>query len=424
MGPAAERLESLYAEIENNPDDPAAYLVLGDALLESGDARGELIGVQHALLTSEGNEATKLRKRERELLGTQREALLGKELAAAKGVALDWRLGFVTHATVPVGLPLGGLQRVIKTLLSSPASRLLRGLTLTFPARDRIDHPVRDLLGQLARSNLRPPPGLRTLTLGTAEADRPGYWVYSDYEACALLDDLSGLFGRFDRLEQLRVDAGVASLRWGAIESQTLRDFEWVTPHLSSADLQALVQGRWPRLRRIVVWTGGQTTVNTEDELHVRGDDGFEDDFDENAEEGAVQGGGDDDWLEWESLEGDALAPLFDSLDKLDELEVFGVANYVGSWGELAQSLRGHSLWSRIHTLDMSRARILAGDTDPLLAALREAPALRTVVIDQARIDPGALDALRRLQLTLEGASRGLAGDLPAEDFRYVVTME
>lgn len=94
-------MEALALEqtLREHPDDPAAWLVYGDLLLERGDPRGALIQLEHRL--------ARARPADRAALRREIEALVRKQqprwnAALPPGVhAKAWRYGFVTKLAVP-----------------------------------------------------------------------------------------------------------------------------------------------------------------------------------------------------------------------------------------------------------------------------------------------------------------------------------
>ncbi len=417
-------LDVLYTELEKNPEDVASYLVLADALLERGDPRGELIQLQHRLAQGEDSA---LRERERALLAEHAGALFGDELAkliALKTVGFRLHLGFFEEVELLPRQSQGDLCRAASLALRSPAARLLRSLKLAYSTSDHSDHPTRAVLRQLRLDKVRPPATLGRLQLGAASERNASYWIYRDYESRTLDDDLSGLLELFPRVEALRLDLGVAFPELGELASDALRDFEWVAPFLAPDALPAIAEARWPALERLVLWTGAQLLVNTEDELYVppAWDEAEEEDGDDVEELEAAAENYDPDGAVDNALQsGEQLEPLLASLDRRERLRCFGLANFAGSWAELLPRLAAHAFWPRLETLDLSRGTLDGGAVEALARLRREAPGkLRTLRVDGAVIDAAAREALAELGLSLEGepvSSR-------AERFRYVVTME
>jgi uncharacterized protein (TIGR02996 family) len=406
-------IEALYTQILTDPHatDTSAYLVLADALLEQNDPLGELIQVQHALLSKPDDAA--LRERERSLLA----GALGEELAAVEDLKLDWRLGFIEAATLPRDLDYDIRCEAVAALFAAPAARLLRSLTIGYPTGGELDNPTRRVLDRIRQAGLRPPATLRRLQIGNAFETADRYWFYRDYGVVAVTDVLSDLWQLLPGLSELRIDLGVASVVLGKIASESLRSFEWVSPFLDPMDLYDQVcEARWPNLERLVLWTGGLAVVSEEDQIYIPNYGGAEDDDDD--PEGFYPDA--DGYLEGSITSPVRLQRLFDHLDGLEKLTTFGLCNYAGALGEVAGQLPARAFWKRIETLDLTRDRIRAADTEPLVAALREAPRLKRLVLDETRIADEALEAL----LELDGLDLVGEPGAPNEQYRYVVTME
>src|SRR5688500_10549380 len=94
----AARNEALEAAILADPSQPGAYLVYGDWLQQQGDPRGELVAVQHALLSARGKEFARLKIREQEILDAEPAHFFGPlaQFRKARRTALDWYCGFVS----------------------------------------------------------------------------------------------------------------------------------------------------------------------------------------------------------------------------------------------------------------------------------------------------------------------------------------
>jgi uncharacterized protein (TIGR02996 family) len=85
------RNPELEAQILDDPEDPAPYLVYADWLQTAGDPRGKLIAAQAAREADPDSE--ELADAEAAILEEHREALLGPEIEA-EGIAFDWYYGF------------------------------------------------------------------------------------------------------------------------------------------------------------------------------------------------------------------------------------------------------------------------------------------------------------------------------------------
>lgn len=124
-------MEPLYAQLEEDPDDPATLAVLADELQLAGDPRGELISIQLALASAAPDIV-----RERGLVG--REDVVG--LSRRRGVLLQqlappfeprhvtWGIGFVRALEQQVN-DVAQLRALVDAL-GHPSMRMLRELKL------------------------------------------------------------------------------------------------------------------------------------------------------------------------------------------------------------------------------------------------------------------------------------------------------
>lgn len=117
--PIDEERARLEAAVEDAPDDPSRYAVLGDWLAQRGDPRGELIALQ--LL-----ETPDRRQRER-----VKALLTERGIRCMRGPLAQWRWGYVHTATLmrPLG-PGDEARPELGRLLAHPSLRFLRALTL------------------------------------------------------------------------------------------------------------------------------------------------------------------------------------------------------------------------------------------------------------------------------------------------------
>ncbi|MCW5804160.1 MAG: DUF3553 domain-containing protein [Deltaproteobacteria bacterium] len=146
-----DEYQGFLARLREAPDDDL-MLVFGDWLHSVGDPRGELVTVQRALETAEGEAKAKLHDAEKRLLATHRKRFLPERLVAT----LVWRRGFV-HRMVIAASDLE--PQTLGLAFASPSFRLLRELAV---------HANSSTI--LVAANLpRPLPAtLRVLELGTA----------------------------------------------------------------------------------------------------------------------------------------------------------------------------------------------------------------------------------------------------------------
>jgi uncharacterized protein (TIGR02996 family) len=116
-------IEAVEARIRANPIDREAWRVYADWLLDHGDRRGELIGLE---LLPENNE---LRDKIAVLVGKYREDWEPPALPVMANYT--WQHGFITAATITdLAQPLQ--VRSLERLLSAPQARLLSSLQLLF----------------------------------------------------------------------------------------------------------------------------------------------------------------------------------------------------------------------------------------------------------------------------------------------------
>jgi uncharacterized protein (TIGR02996 family) len=122
------RQRELEAQIVENPDDDAGYLVYGDWLQAHGDPRGSLIAIQAARCAADTPE---LAAAELALLSAHRAALL----AFDPPPRVEWHLGFWRGLTVGAsdrGSPPGGGADLAR-LLEAPSARFVRELRVLGP---------------------------------------------------------------------------------------------------------------------------------------------------------------------------------------------------------------------------------------------------------------------------------------------------
>ncbi len=136
MSGEVRRRSAFEAAIDEAPDDPTRYAVLGDWLDQQGELRGELI----ALMLCEHLEPARAQRV---------RALLDHESIRVRGPTVGWRWGYVRDATVSVPF----------TAWTHPSLRFLR--ELAFAA---VSEPLEPRLAQLANAR---PPVLHTLTIVT-----------------------------------------------------------------------------------------------------------------------------------------------------------------------------------------------------------------------------------------------------------------
>jgi hypothetical protein len=238
------------AHILEEPEDPARYAVLGDALTAKGDPWGELITVQHA----EALEKNKTKKGKLRREGLRLAAGLGKKLVgdlAMAGKAAfepEWFCGFL--AGVRIRAVAGDvLADWVRALAKAPAARVLRRLTLVC-ALPRVDfdgayHAFEQPFGGALTALSELPRTLRELQIGDDEHDLvAGHLEVSDFgPALAALP-----------IESLVINVGRANP--GPSGMPGLKRLALRLTEMTPAALQQLAATKWPALERLEVWTG------------------------------------------------------------------------------------------------------------------------------------------------------------------------
>jgi uncharacterized protein (TIGR02996 family) len=342
-----DSVDSLLEQLRDDRQRVEGYLVLADALSERGDPRAELVRVQCAL--ERDPDDADARARQATLL-EQPGAFAG--FSPSKQVELSWRRGFVDSIVVRAQATEAERKSVLEAVTGHPGCALLHQLTLAFHPRHRSLHaPLAALTGTSP---------LRSLRLGRGFAQEPYRRVYDDFERVDADDDVSPAWRVFPALRELVIDPGYGEVVLGAPALPQLRSFEWVSPCLD--DVAQITALQAPNLERLVVWTGQRKWVNWTYEADEPG-------FDDAPGRGLVTAA--------------HLEPLLAYADGLPALTTFGLVNFAGSWGELAQHISSHPVSQRLEVLDLSRGRLREPEVDALLAALRGMPRLKRLVVDE-----------------------------------------
>ncbi|HEY1811741.1 MAG TPA: TIGR02996 domain-containing protein [Kofleriaceae bacterium] len=235
---------ALERAIDDHPDDPAAYSVLADWLVECDHPRGALIALQLRAETDPslaGDVATHIEAHAGALLGTlspHRRTLDGAD-------AFIWRRGFIERArlscpdTLARPIPLVELAQL---MFGHPSARRLRALDLGMngtPDEAALDDVIA-LLVQLR-------PRLRELRLGDVpikECEISWYRV----------GNLAPLWSALRELRSLFVRGGEFAL--GDIVHDGLERLEVQTGGLSPSDARAIAEAKLPKLAFLDVWYG------------------------------------------------------------------------------------------------------------------------------------------------------------------------
>jgi|GEM_PF-1125627 uncharacterized protein (TIGR02996 family) len=231
-----------------NPDDEAAYVAYGDWLREQGDPRGELIKVQHQLITDDDAD---LWEEEEELLDMHAERLIGPRLALYSGpFKAEWHLGYLRSVSLGLdedswddGLVLNDL---LGGLLNHSSAHFLQHLTLgwspTADDFDEIDYqPVVDLLMDRKPSNT-----LRSLFVGDCWPEAEISWIR--------LGDISKLYPTFPKLRRLELLGNDLTL--GAMSLPNLCRLGLYSGELQVKNIESLEAASLPQLEHLELWLG------------------------------------------------------------------------------------------------------------------------------------------------------------------------
>jgi uncharacterized protein (TIGR02996 family) len=208
---ADPRERALEAEIVRDPDNSAAYGVLGDWLEQHGDPRGTLIALSLAKLDAQAKKH----------LALHAEYLLGS-LAPLAPDDVTWQLGYIrkVHLQADRHAPL---DTWLARVLDHPSARFLGELSIGGQTR------AAEALAVLAE---RAPPTLRALRL----------WQMWQ-------QDLSPLWAAMPELRRLSL-AGQA-LALGTFELPELERLEIVDSELSNANARVIARAAWPTLAQL-----------------------------------------------------------------------------------------------------------------------------------------------------------------------------
>ncbi|KIG11721.1 WGR domain protein [Enhygromyxa salina] len=250
----SERDLALETALRNNPDDVAAHLIYGDLLQTRGDARGQLIALQHARSLACGTKLTQLEARERDLLARHASHLFGPLRSVAQAVVVRWSLGFIDAAFIGVGrgrailAPLQALSDLLRLPIAARMTSL--GVTSALLSRAQLE-PV------LCSSEVVA--CLRELELGDHVADA-GFALPARPEPAPSRRQLGSarehpsltrLWSHLRKLEKLILHSDQPPLH--ELHSPTLEHLELHMNGLRESSSRRFVPGRLPRLRTLAL---------------------------------------------------------------------------------------------------------------------------------------------------------------------------
>ncbi|MFO0599078.1 MAG: hypothetical protein U0228_27460 [Myxococcaceae bacterium] len=254
--------------IIERPDDPAGYLVWGDALQAEGDPLGALIGASTGKKTVF---SAALKKHQRAVVGEKVIAAI-----AAGAVELDWRFGVVSQARVLGDVNLiaeADLKSLLNELFSCKALRFVRRVELSSDSfwtnedLNRLSWAI-DPLAKAA------PPVLGSLVVGSKDVSCRIGGLHAVFNACPRVNELV-LYGdavswrglAANRLERLEIHGDVTGeLLKGLSALPALRDLTLdVERSQAPADVFVASLDALPALKQLTVRNYVQL-----DELTVR----------------------------------------------------------------------------------------------------------------------------------------------------------
>ncbi|QSQ27473.1 WGR domain-containing protein [Pyxidicoccus parkwayensis] len=264
-GPEPKSNKELEAAILRDPEAAEGYLVYGDWLQSQGDARGELIALQHAQSQAKGAEATALKKKVAALLKKHQGLLLGTQLASMHGgktLSVDWHLGFIRGARVAVAGydedPEFQVDETLKLLLAHPSARFLQELTIGLA-----DNEGENEYGAIIRIIAKSAPGtLRKLFIGdfVFPDDTEISWTH--------VGNVVPLYKAFPGLRSLHLRGGEPT--FGKIDLPELREFIMETGGLDRGSVKAIAAANWPKLQKLEVWFGSENYGASGELKHIQ----------------------------------------------------------------------------------------------------------------------------------------------------------
>lgn len=251
----AARNPDYEAMIADDLDSMDAYLAYADWLQEQGDPRGELIVVQHALLSA---------PRDAELFGTQARLLREHKERFWSAVApyvdelveqTEWYLGFVKHAklkTTGKRCPTVGdsgtvpYEPLLRDFLGLESCQFLQSLTLGIAAMAGNDYSgaIR-VLAERAR------PMIKNLYIGDFDYEE----TELNWSNIGLVEPLCQALPNLEELTLRSHD-----LDAGRLSFPKLRSFTVIGGGLNAKALGEIANADWPQLRSLSVQLGRAMT--------------------------------------------------------------------------------------------------------------------------------------------------------------------
>ncbi|MDP3498723.1 MAG: hypothetical protein Q8S33_00250 [Myxococcales bacterium] len=240
--PSEEPIDDIEARLEEGASENM-WAVYGDALLASGDVRGELVAVSH-----KGADLAPLIERHRtQLFGAELVQLLGTEFREFLE-SLTWRHGFIEKATIASLSEEFSIEKALPLVLTAPAARFLSKLELGLTTHEAYENDYAELIELVADSagaHL-----IRALFLGAFElgAEMEISW--------APWGDVSAVWKAIPNLKELRLRGSGGRL--GPIDAAFLETLVIESGGLPLEVFDAVVEARLPGLSKLEVWFGNE----------------------------------------------------------------------------------------------------------------------------------------------------------------------
>lgn len=389
--------------------DPQGFLVLADWLQAQQDPWGELIALQHAVLT-------------KPVLEPEITALLERHSAAWAGTAhCAWHLGFVRTVTLhPFEPTLAGLIAALNDFFARPVARLCDGVVFApLPAELRT---TRDW-GESRSQIIRPYDHCEDLLkLVPERVTRIGFGAWpvspiSAYVAMPSFRELSGWFQRITELSLVGSDSDVKD-RFLLPKCTTLAlhcaDLSWAT-------IESILASELPVLDHLTVSFGGSANCILDS---VYPPDDYDEDNPDADRYPATYTAGDLASLEIHGVDSDPNRELgmlgaATNLPALRHLSLAGSVLDEGSLEQLAQA----PLIRQLVSLDLSDGGLSDAAVDVLIRQRDRFKHLKTLDLRGNRL---STDIAIRVKAALPKAKvHDQARDrAPAFFMRYVATME
>ncbi|MBX2813943.1 MAG: hypothetical protein KTR25_19160 [Myxococcales bacterium] len=251
-------MRDLETTIYENPHNLDAWTSYGHCLTSAGDPRGDLVTSELAKVKLP-QEAEALDRQSQATIRRYVLEWLGPEMAQALLITgeydwlvqLTWRFGFVWSARVRRASadlePVPSVERLLKTLKRSSASRFLYSLSIGLP--DWGEHAdFREIVATLDKMGEWP--SVRRLFIGDYE--RPDEMEIS----WTTIGNIGKIYSVFPNLEWLKVQGG--GIQLGKLHHAKLQTLVIQTAGLAARAVSSLGRANLPSLSNMEIWFGDE----------------------------------------------------------------------------------------------------------------------------------------------------------------------